>query len=298
MKASYFVRSTPEFGRRDRNKVGVITKGTKFNVLRSIQMSGGAEALQIHVTGLSGNAHLQTSKSYWIYKSKDSDFKKLDNSPRETQAGTTETPCEGCGNVQPPTSNQRDIGDVSTTIIRQDNQPGEDDSEAEDSYTPRSPGSLDQQIRNYSNSSKVENTVKFALRNKKRRSIGRCYRYVKDALAAGKLIPSWYSGVAARTGKDALKRYGFVNLLESEPYKSQIKKPSDAPKGAVLVYSSGVPCKGTNIPDCGHIEIKTGRSGDNAYVSDYSYPTGINETPRAVRYGSRYRLIGVMIKPM
>ena len=133
-------------------------------------------------------------------------------------------------------------------------------------------------------------------------SHGRCYRKVKDALAAHApgqrgLIPRWYSGVAARTGRDALQSYGFVNLLETEPYKSQIKKPSQAPKGAVLVYSSGVPCRGTRIPDCGHIEIKTGRPGNNAFVSDYSYPTGINETPAALRFGSRYKLIGVMIKP-
>jgi hypothetical protein len=298
MNASYFVRSTPDFGRRDKNKVGVITRGTKFKVLESIRLSGGAEALKIHVTGLSGNAHLQPSEDYWVYKSKSSDFKKLDNAPRETQAGSTDVPCDGCGSVQPSTTNQRDIGEVSSTIIRQENQPGDD--EEEEPGTPGTPGSLDEKIRNYSSSSAVSRAIRAAINNKYPRSRGKCYRKVKDALAAGGLIRSWYSGIPARSAREALKARGFINLLDTQPYKSEMNLCSKAPKGAVCVYSSGIPCKGSarQNPDCGHIEIKTGLSGNNAYVSDYSYPTAINETPRAKRYGSRYKLIGVMIKPM
>ena len=88
-----------------------------------------------------------------------------------------------------------------------------------------------------------------------------------------------------------MKDYGFVNLLETEPYKSQITDPSKAPRGAVLVYSSGIPCRGTRIKDCGHIEIKTGLGGDYEYVSDYHSARPVNW-----RRGSRYKLKAVMIQ--
>ena len=74
-----------------------------------------------------------------------------------------------------------------------------------------------------------------------------------------------------------------------------MRSPSQAPKGAILVYSSGIPCG--RIRDCGHTEIKTGHSGEDGYVSDYYSKDAINETPRARKYGSNYKLVGIMIKP-
>ena len=85
-----------------------------------------------------------------------------------------------------------------------------------------------------------------------------------------------------------------------------MKSPSQAPKGAILVYSSGIPCRASSrsgsgigfTVDCGHTEIKTDEPGKAGYVSDYYSADAINETPRSKKYGySNYKLVGVMIKP-
>lgn len=292
LNASYFIRNSPDFTSRDKNKVGVLTKGSSFRVLNSIRMSNGAEALEIRVVGLSPSSHMKPSKSYWIYKSAAADFIKLNNDKRETQANSVDMPCNDCSQpVLAPTNNAVDLADVSKTITRQDNTP------------PSSPESLDEKIKKYSESPAVEYAVSSALNRKSSNSRGRCYHSVKSALrshAKGQaaLIPSHFSDEAALNARKSLKKFGFINLLEIEPYKTQISKPSLAPKGAVLVYSSGIPCRNSQIPDCGHVEIKTGRKGADAYVSDYSDATGINETPASLKYGTRYKLVGVMIKPM
>lgn len=303
MNASYWVRSSPNFSSQDRNKVGILTLGSSFRVLNSVTMSDGAEALQIRVTSLSPTSNVNPAKEYWIYKTKSDDFIKLNNDPRETQADSLDLPCKECGRPQAKTQNSTDLGKISQRITRDENiVPTE-----KPTPTPLPPqatgGNLDEKIRNYSNSEEVEYAINSALKHKTSRSRGQCYHSVKEALAAhphGKkgLIPNLYSDEAARHAEVELKNFGFVNLLDSDPYKSQITLASQAPKGAVLVYSSGIPCRRSRVPDCGHIEIKTGRRGDNAYVSDYSDSTPINETPAALRYHSRYHLIGVMIKPM
>ena len=150
----------------------------------------------------------------------------------------------------------------------------------------------------------MQQAIDYAMRNKYARSQATCYRSVKKALASkarGKqgLIPYHYSDMAALNAKNSLKEFGFVNLLEQEPYKSQINSPSKAPKGAILVYSSGIPCGSgrSRVADCGHVEIKTDHAGKPGYVSDYYSRDAINETPRARVRGTGYTLVGVMIKP-
>lgn len=148
MNANYFVRSSPDFSSHYGNKVGVLTRGTRFNVLRSIPMAGGAEALEIHVTGLARHGNLQVSKHYWVYKSKDSHFTQLNRIPRDTQAGSTDLPCKNCGQVQPPNPNRSDIGDVATTITRQDNEADDEDEDTPvDPAAPLKPGGLDTKIK-------------------------------------------------------------------------------------------------------------------------------------------------------
>lgn len=191
--------------------------------------------------------------------------------------------------------------------------------------TEKKSGSMDQQIANYSKSEEVKKMIDWAMKNKSPRSGGICYRKVKEAMAnqcgpsmsngyscrnplapkGGRLgpgnnllpsVPTTSADVAALSAKDRLKDFGFVNLLETEPYKSQMNSPSNAPKGAILVFSSGIRCSGTRIRDCGHVEIKTDDPGKPGYVSDYYSPDAINETAGSRKTGSPFKLVGVMIK--
>ena len=79
--------------------------------------------------------------------------------------------------------------------------------------------------------------------------------------------------------------------METDFYKSKIKGPADAPKGSVLVYSSGVHCRHSKVKDCGHIEIKMSEPGNPGYISDYYSAQPITKF-------SKYKLVGVMIKPL
>lgn len=303
---NYFVRETPRFGSSRANITGILGEGAKFELLHQVKRPDGAYAWEIRVieSGENGNIQPSATEKYWVYKSNDRDFRRLGGG-----SSASETDCPECGGVTPPIpQDQADaLADVSRTATR-DTETRAPQRRSEP-RTPRDTGpvSFDQRIQNYSNSAATQKVIDYAMSHKRRKSQGACYRYVKEALACGPkgrrgsgdcLIPSWYSGVPASGAKNDLKRYGFVNLLEIDPYKTQITSPRQAPKGAVLVYSSGVPCRGTRIPDCGHIEIKTGSGNNPGYVSDYYFDDPINDTPRVRRNGgrTRYRLIGVMVK--
>lgn len=306
MNGNYYVRGSEKFGPDDDNKVGVLTKGSSFEVVSKQRYANGAEALEIRILSLpekrNAGDEVKQSKSgkYFIYKPNNKDFIQM-NDATSTEANTAADHCDSCAKLvqQAPPANARNTGDIaaiSTTIAGQQNQAPMEE---------KKPGSLDEQIKKYSESDEVNYTINYAMKNKKPSSVGSCYRGVKKAMLAspkGKkgLIPQYYSDGAALGAKTALKKFGFVNLLDSEPYKSQMKSPSNAPKGAVLVYSSGIPCTdkaGTFHPDCGHTEIKTADSGKPGYVSDYYSAAAINETAGARKYTTRYKLVGVMIKP-
>ncbi|MGZ3692092.1 MAG: hypothetical protein ACXVAX_11355 [Pseudobdellovibrio sp.] len=311
LNADYYVRSTNDFGRRDKNIVGVLAKGSTFTVVNKVQMRGGAEALEVRATRLTTSSYLNDSDHYWIYKGDSSHFTRTD-SDTNTQSNAAVTPCVSCAAAM-ATNSANDLATISHAITTQDNvvpPPA-----VAPNVTEGAP-QLAQEIRNYSNSPELQRTISYALKHKSSHSQGQCYRSVKQGLACAKrggrspgncLIPSWYSGEAALSAKDQLKDYGFVNLLEVSPYNSQITLASQAPKGAVLVYSSGIPCQRSAsqiknhegyVKDCGHIEIKTGEPGEPGYVSDYYSDAPITETAGAKRYTSRYKLVGVMVKPM
>lgn len=286
LNTDYYLRSTPNFDTSFHdNKIDILPRGSRFTVLKRIPRGENAEALQIRVTNFASSTNdLKPSSEYWIYKSNNTDFIKQ-NSKLETQAGAT---CTGCANsAQTQTHNTNHIADVLREVNKNENTVS---------------GPLDEQIKKYSESDEVNYTIYSAMRNKKSRSQGYCYRSVKKALLASPknkkgLIPYHYSDLPALNAKESLKKFGFVNLLEIEPYKTQMKSPSQAPKGAVLVFSSGIPCDSGRVLDCGHTEIKTNNPGKPGYVSDYYSADAINETAGARRYGTRYKLVGVMIKP-
>ncbi len=155
-------------------------------------------------------------------------------------------------------------------------------------------------IKKYSDSPQVKETIAFAIKNKK--SMEKlCYRAVKKALLVSRtkapnlngLIPNYFDDEAAANAKKSLKQFGFINLLEKEPYRKLFAgNPSMAPKGAVLVYSSGIRCRRSKILDCGHIEIKMHGPGKDGYIAEVENAKAISDRV------SRYKLTGVMIKDL
>lgn len=290
MNANYYLRSSANFNNSDNNIVGVLSPGSTITVLQK-KILGKAEAMQVRVTSMPPPGYVKLAKEYWVYKPNNRDFVQTSAEEKAaTEGGSISTPCTDCAEPAQQTAatatrNTGDIAEITRTITARDNQVQ---------------GSLDDIITKYSESDEVKYSIEYALKHKKARSQGYCYRSVKRALLAappGKkgLIPERMWDQAALMAKNNLKKYNFVNLLDIEPYKTTMKSPSQAPKGAVLVYSSGIPC-GETVRDCGHIEIKTSDAGKPGYVSDYYSKDAINETPAARRYGTSYKLVGVMIK--
>jgi hypothetical protein len=97
-------------------------------------------------------------------------------------------------------------------------------------------------------------------------SISRCWRYVKQALLASKVIETYpKTAYAKQAGTELSTNYGFKKIKVKDPYK--------APVGSVLVYGGKGP---------GHVEIRTAQG----FVSDFSSQ---KPSPRP--------LIGVYVKP-
>lgn len=98
------------------------------------------------------------------------------------------------------------------------------------------------------------------------RSTSRCWRYVKDALLAAKIVETRpVTGYAKQAASELTTSYGFRRIKETDPYK--------APVGSVLVYGGR---------GAGHVEFRT-RLG---FVSDF---VSLKPSPRP--------LIGIYVKP-
>lgn len=201
--------------------------------------------------------------------------------------------CGEAGTSPASQVNKKDLRDVANKVR----------SQAEKNFAI-----TEKQLDEYSNSDEVQATIAYAIVKKHHRSKGKCYKFVKAALAARTTKPKGPGLVSAQNddlfalnAKETLKlpEFGFKNLLEMPPYDKLLKNnPSAAPVGAVLVYSSRIPCKGKpKIPDCGHVEIKTGKPGKDAYVSDFGLEVPISETSGNQSSRRRfYRLVGIMVK--
>lgn len=296
---SYFLRSNPDFGSDRSNVVGVLTRGSTFEVLERRARPDGSEALRIRVINRGRSSNVNPSTNYWVYKSNDRDFSGGSAPARDT-TGSTCTNCDRSGGAPIPRGTRDDIAAISREATRGGEQPAED---AARRPVPRGSPTREQ-IRRYASSSNVDRMIRFADRNygHNRRGGGRCYRKVKDSMAAGGLIPSWYDDLAAKNAVHTLQRAPrrYINLLDHEPYRSEITSPSQAPRGAILVYEnvprSNAACR-RRSRSCGHIEIKMGNPGQPGYISDYKGNTAINETPASfTRRGPLYRLIGVMVR--
>ena len=97
-------------------------------------------------------------------------------------------------------------------------------------------------------------------------SVRSCWRYVKEALLAAKVVDT-YPGTAyaKQAGEELINKHGFRRLSINDPFK--------APIGSVLVYGGR---------GAGHVEIRT----KDGFVSDFESPTP-----------SKRPLLGIFVKP-
>lgn len=203
----------------------------------------------------------------------------------KTEGGFTEV-CTTCVTASGTVAdkNVRDLQELSKEVEKR--EPAKD-------AAAENPWADDPYISNYSASKKVEKMIKAAKKSASR-SKRLCYRYVKNALLAGDMIDSYPPSGKAKQGVADLEKQGMVNLLDNPKYAKMINTPADAPKGAVLVYSTG------ESKEAGHIEIKSGEGQDATYISDYQSEKNIQKTLKGLykaKVGKPYKIIGVMILP-
>jgi hypothetical protein len=109
--------------------------------------------------------------------------------------------------------------------------------------------------------------ARLAEKSARRRSINRCWRFVKNALRAAEVIECYpKTALAKQAAVELPERYGFKELDVTDPHA--------APVGAVLVYGGR---------GAGHVEIRT----ETGFVSDHA---SLKPSPRP--------LIGVFVKPV
>jgi len=108
--------------------------------------------------------------------------------------------------------------------------------------------------------------ARLAERSARRRSINRCWRFVKRALKEAELVECYpKTALAKQAAQELPERYGFQQI--------DVEDPHDAPVGSVLVYGGR---------GAGHVEIRT----ETGFVSDHA---SLRPSPRP--------LIGVFVKP-
>src|SRR4029077_6200237 len=94
--------------------------------------------------------------------------------------------------------------------------------------------------------------AEIAAKRARRSSSSSCWRYVKNALLAAKVIDSYpKTEFAKEAGAELTTAYGFKKLRVANPYL--------APVGSVIVYGGG---------GAGHVELRT----TSGFVSDFTSP--------------------------
>ncbi|NUN06212.1 MAG: hypothetical protein HUU57_10670 [Bdellovibrio sp.] len=205
--------------------------------------------------------------------------------PKQIQ-GTTCITCEASPAPRGTSKeNLKDIGDIKTEVQRNLAESTKNTAAGIWANHP--------EVLRYSESTDVKKMITYADRNKRSRSTGYCYRYVKRAMIAGEIVKKYPPGAYARNGLRDLKAQGMINMLEDPRYKDLIKSPADVPKGAIIVYHNG------DKAAAGDTQIKSDWASKGKYYSDFASSNSYLLSPKArqaARNKKPYRMIGVMIK--
>ncbi|MBC7753984.1 MAG: hypothetical protein H7Z71_07085 [Moraxellaceae bacterium] len=279
------VRSSPNFFGTE-NVLDQLPVGAKVEVKSRATLSSGANALQIEILSPENKKNLNAKAPIYLWESKI----EIQNNLFKTEAGVpcTDGTCSGNAATVAPSQ----IQDIKNIV----NKTAEQQSEK----WPLAEGTLADAVNAYSGSQQVSNTFEWA-KSHKPWIAGNCYRHVKEALAnqskrgngpGQNLISKWFSSSKAKFGVEDLKQKGFVNLLENESFKDMNSRT--APHGSVLIYKH-INSKGLEDNKAGHAEIKFDDIVNGKKVSQFFYGP-LRDYPVNNRNGSRYILIGVMIK--
>ncbi len=293
LKTSRNVRSGPDFYSTS-NQLGQISKGSVVKVVEAIKLESGKNAYRVEIISFVGNVKMSEVK--WIFNLNQSEYEVVSSSSATlstTDSSALNVPTRLVKNISLEGQlSSNCIGCSTATAAGKNNQ--KDLNTLEKLMAPYVPRRLQEIpfgkiVETYSNSDEVKRMIKFSEKKYGQvlRGPGKCYTGVKAALAAAGLVPhKKIGGEAALSAKETLKEFNFINLME-EPHKLSITNPSQAPLGAILVYSSGKKCRNSKIKDCGHIEIRT----DKGFISDFFSTEPITTDPR-------YKLVAVMVKKM
>jgi hypothetical protein len=285
------VRSSKDFYGRE-NVLDQLPQGSKVEIISRRSLLSGADALEVKIISPENKLSLNEKKPIYIWQSKN----EIKNDLFKTESGVACTNCTA-EPVQAPVPTN-DIKNIVNKIEEQQSEVAT--TSATEEKKAQFTGNLADAIKKYSESIQVQKSFEWA-NNNVRRGNGMCYRHTKEALAvqtkAGKgmgnnLIPKWYSSAKAKYGVSDLKKKGFVNLLDHDDYKDMNSKT--APHGAVLIYKH-INRKGVEDKKAGHAEMKFDRVIDGKTVSQFFYGP-LHSYPVNNREGSRYILIGIMIK--
>lgn len=323
LEANYFIRSNPDFNRVSDNKVGILMKGSTFKVLDKKVMADGSEALQILPMTKTKYSNINPSEAYWIYKGNDKHFTLQGHSKKtEALALLPNEECVDCEKMKQTDHNKENISQITRKIKEQENKVDEpfifevDGASVEGgelalksnevamgstspiSLTSASHTNIEEKVKEYSESTQVKAMIQKANKQARSKSQRDCYKFVKRALLAkdgnkNSLVSKYLPGETTRVAEKYMKEVGFTNLLEVEPYKSNLQKPQHAPKGAILIYEGGSACMNGKVKNCGHIEIKAKEGDEPGYIYDVKVDQPRVDVPGV---GNRYKLKAVMVK--
>lgn len=276
-----------------KNILSQLPQGAKVEIISRQSLASGADSLEVTIISPADKVYLNEQKPIYIWQSKS----EIKNNLFKTEAGVA---CVNC-NSETVRAPEQDyvIKNIVSKIEEQQSQENFATSPEQNEMTYPF-GSLSSAIKIYSESEQVKKTFEWA-KSKKPWIAGQCYRYTKEALAtqtkSGKgagnnLIPKWFASSKAKFGVNDLKQKGFVNLLDHADYKNMTSQT--APHGAVLIYTH-VNSKGLEDGKAGHAEIKFDDVVDGKNVQHYFYGP-LHKYPVNNKEGSRYKLIGIMIK--
>ncbi len=276
-----------------RNIIAQLPQGAKVEIISRRPLPSGADSLEITIISPTDKIYLNEQKPIYIWQSKS----EIKNNLFKTEAGVA---CINCDTKNTSTTEPaHDIKNIINKIEEQQSQNDFKSTPSQEEVTlPQ--GSLGEAIKKYSESEQVKKTFEWA-NSKKPWVAGQCYQHTKEALATqtkmgsgpgNNLIPNWYASAKAKYGVNDLKQSGFINLLDHTDYKNMTSQT--APHGAVLIYSH-VNSKGLEDGKAGHAEIKFDDIVDGKNVQRYFYGP-LHSYPVNNKAGSRYKLIGIMIK--
>jgi len=278
------VRSSKTFYGRE-NVLDQLPQNAQVEIISRRALESGADALEIKIISPENKLSLNEKKPIYIWQSK----AEIKNDLFKTEAGAV---CNNCTiePVKAPVA-KNDIKDIVNKIEEQQSSDTEDCPSVE-------------KVQKYSNSEQVAKSIQWAKDHQHKKSDGMCYRHTKEILATqtykgrgpgNNMIPKWYptpKPASAYKGANELLKYGFKNLLKCPEYKDQIMTDTQVnmdkiPSGAVLIYS--------RPGDDGHAEFKFTDPADGK--TKYSYGPVLDFPVNRGTLGSKYKLIGVMVKP-